>query len=145
MHEPEFRNSESCINCKNPMWLRHPVAKILPENLCIYLVHRLQTHNVAMAADIAIGQNKSVLTSRTNTCSTQQTWSGFSPTTVPDNNRQSGLSPTTVPKISDYIQWHWMCKDRWILVKKCIFINLSVITFSFSHILMYDRSEAVMQ
>ncbi len=31
---------------------------------------------------------------------TQQTWSGFSPTTVPDNNRQSGLSPTTVPKMS---------------------------------------------
>ena len=30
----------------------------------------------------------------------QQTWSGFSPTTVPDNNRQSGLSPTTVPKMS---------------------------------------------
>ncbi len=36
-------------------------------------------------------------------CSTegsQQTWSGFSPTTVPDNNRQSGFSPTTVPKLS---------------------------------------------
>ncbi len=33
------------------------------------------------------------------TCS-QQTWSGFSPTTVPDNNRQSGFSPTTVPKLS---------------------------------------------
>ncbi len=31
---------------------------------------------------------------------TQQTWSGFSPTTVPDNNRQSGFSPTTVPKLS---------------------------------------------
>ncbi len=31
---------------------------------------------------------------------TQQTWSGFSPTTVPDNNRQSGLSPTTVPEMS---------------------------------------------
>ncbi len=30
----------------------------------------------------------------------QQTWSGFSPTTVPDNNRQSGFSPTTVPKLS---------------------------------------------
>ncbi len=31
---------------------------------------------------------------------TQQTWSGFSPTAVPDNNRQSGFSPTTVPKLS---------------------------------------------
>ncbi len=31
---------------------------------------------------------------------TQQTWSGFSLTTVPDNNRQSGFSPTTVPKLS---------------------------------------------
>ncbi len=30
----------------------------------------------------------------------QQTWFGFSPTTVPDNNRQSGFSPTTVPKLS---------------------------------------------
>ncbi len=30
----------------------------------------------------------------------QQTWSGFSPTTVPDNNRQSRFSPTTVPKLS---------------------------------------------
>ncbi len=30
----------------------------------------------------------------------QQTWSGFSQTTVPDNNRQSGFSPTTVPKLS---------------------------------------------
>ncbi len=30
----------------------------------------------------------------------QQTWSGFSPPTVPDNNRQSGFSPTTVPKLS---------------------------------------------
>ncbi len=30
----------------------------------------------------------------------QQTWSGFSPTPVPDNNRQSGFSPTTVPKLS---------------------------------------------
>ncbi len=30
----------------------------------------------------------------------QQTWSGFSPTTVPDNNRQSGFSPTAVPKLS---------------------------------------------
>ena len=30
----------------------------------------------------------------------QQTWSGFSPTAVPDNNRQSRLSPTTVPKMS---------------------------------------------
>ncbi len=30
----------------------------------------------------------------------QQTWSGFSPTTVPDNNRQSWFSPTTVPKLS---------------------------------------------
>ncbi len=32
--------------------------------------------------------------------SSQQTWSGFSPTRVPDNNRQSGFSPTTVPKLS---------------------------------------------
>ena len=32
--------------------------------------------------------------------SAQQTWSGFSPTTVPDNNRQSGLSPTTIPEMS---------------------------------------------
>ena len=32
--------------------------------------------------------------------STQQTWSGISPTTVPDNNRQSGLSPMTVPEMS---------------------------------------------
>ncbi len=31
---------------------------------------------------------------------TQQTRSGISPTTVPDNNRQSGFSPTTVPKLS---------------------------------------------
>ena len=30
----------------------------------------------------------------------QQTWSEFSPTTVPDNNRQSGLSPITVPEMS---------------------------------------------
>ncbi len=30
----------------------------------------------------------------------QQTWSRFSPTTVPDNKRQSGLSPTTVPEMS---------------------------------------------
>ncbi len=30
----------------------------------------------------------------------QQTWSGFSPTTVPDNNRQSRFSPTMVPKLS---------------------------------------------
>ncbi len=30
----------------------------------------------------------------------QQTGSGFSPITVPDNNRRSGLSPTTVPKLS---------------------------------------------
>ncbi len=30
----------------------------------------------------------------------QQTWSGFSPTTVPDNNRRSGLSPMTVPEMS---------------------------------------------
>ena len=31
---------------------------------------------------------------------TQQTWSGFSPATVPDNNRQSGLSPMTVSEMS---------------------------------------------
>ncbi len=30
----------------------------------------------------------------------QQTWSGFSPTTVPDNSRQSGLSPKAVPEMS---------------------------------------------
>ncbi len=30
----------------------------------------------------------------------QQTWSRFSLTSVPDNNRQSGLSPTTVPEMS---------------------------------------------
>ncbi len=30
----------------------------------------------------------------------QQIWSGFSPTTVPDNNRQSELSPTMVPQMS---------------------------------------------
>ncbi len=43
---------------------------------------------------------------------TQQTWSGFSPTTVPDNKRQSGFSPTTVPKLSagyclshSYLTW----------------------------------------
>ena len=37
---------------------------------------------------------------RKTTETTQQTWSGFSPTTVPDNNRQSGFSLTTVPKLS---------------------------------------------
>ena len=31
---------------------------------------------------------------------TQQTWSGFSPTIVPENNRQSGLSATTVSEMS---------------------------------------------
>ncbi len=31
---------------------------------------------------------------------TQETWSGFSPTTVPHNNSQSVLSPTTVPEMS---------------------------------------------
>ena len=30
----------------------------------------------------------------------QQTWSGFSPTTVLKKNRQSGLSPTAVPEMS---------------------------------------------
>ena len=35
-----------------------------------------------------------------NIVRTQQTWSGFSPTTVPDNKRQSRLSPTTVPEMS---------------------------------------------
>ncbi len=30
----------------------------------------------------------------------QQTLSGFSPSTVPNSNRQSGISPTTVPKMS---------------------------------------------
>ncbi len=30
----------------------------------------------------------------------QQTWSGFSPITVPDDNRQSVLSPMTVPEMS---------------------------------------------
>ncbi len=37
----------------------------------------------------------------------QQTWSGFSPTTVPDNNRQSGLSPTTVPEMSTGQCMNW--------------------------------------
>ena len=36
---------------------------------------------------------------------TKQTWSGFSLTTVPENNRQTGLSPTTVPAMS-IGQWH---------------------------------------
>ncbi len=35
-----------------------------------------------------------------STINTQQTWSGFSRTTVPNNNRQSGLSPTMVPEMS---------------------------------------------
>ena len=30
----------------------------------------------------------------------QQTWTRFSPTTVPNNNRQSGFSPTTVLEMS---------------------------------------------
>ncbi len=34
------------------------------------------------------------------TLPSQQTWSGFSPTTVPDNDRQSELSPMTDPKMS---------------------------------------------
>ncbi len=37
----------------------------------------------------------------------QQTWSGFSLTTVSDKNRQSGLSPTTVPKLSKGICYKW--------------------------------------
>ncbi len=39
----------------------------------------------------------------------QQTWSGFSSTTVPDNNRQSRLSPMTVPEMSTGTQSFRMC------------------------------------
>ncbi len=43
---------------------------------------------------------------------TQQTWSGFSPTTFPDNNRQSGLLPTTFPEISiGYLIYHTLERD----------------------------------
>ena len=34
-------NFDSKINGETPMWLRHLVAKIFPENLCISLVNRL--------------------------------------------------------------------------------------------------------
>ena len=33
-------------------------------------------------------------------CYTQQTWSGFSPSTVRDSHCRSGLSPTTFPEMS---------------------------------------------
>ncbi len=42
----------------------------------------------------------------------QQAWSGFSPTTVPDNNRQSGLSPMTVPEMSTAMLFYTVCMDR---------------------------------
>ncbi len=51
---------------------------------------------------------------------TQQTWSGFSPTIVPDNNRRSGLSPTMVPKLSTgkIIKSHQNCHQGHIT--KCL-------------------------
>ena len=53
-----------------------------------FIIWRLQMIELTKGASIFMSQQ------------TEQTWSGFSPTAGPDNNRQSGLSRMTVQEMS---------------------------------------------
>ncbi len=57
----------------------------------------------------------------------QQTWSGFSPTKIPDNNRQSGLLPTTVPEMSTGNDMHSADWFVWgVTISKLIYTGRAV-------------------
>ena len=60
------------------------------------LQNQTPPHTFAPIAQLLDHLSKCCMTS----LATRQTWSRFSLTTVPDNNRRSGLSPMTVPKLS---------------------------------------------
>ncbi len=64
--------------------------------LCFTVIHTVITKVAFNTKDKLMDSSHFV----TLLITSQQTWSGFSPTTVSDNNRQSGFSPTMVPKLS---------------------------------------------
>ena len=70
--------------------LRSPLSRV-PQNHIWYIL--------GIRGSICQVQQKAIILE----FGSQQTWSRFSPTTVPDNNRQSGLSPATDQEMSTRI------------------------------------------